>query len=49
MPDYGSRITEKAMADMAKKFRKVYDQAVRDLSKKLLLFCARYKLKQKQM
>ena len=49
MPDYGSRITDKAVAKASAKIRKIYDQAEKELNKKLLAFRKRFALKQKLM
>lgn len=49
MPDYGSRITDKAVAESVAKFRKVYDQAAKELNRKLALFTKRFKKKQMVM
>ena len=49
MPDYCSRITDKAVSDIMKKLLKVYKQAERELNRKMLLFTNRFKAKQKIM
>lgn len=49
MPDYGSRITDKAMLKIMAKIRKIYDQAEKELNKKLLSFRKRFAAKQKIM
>lgn len=49
MADYGSKITDKATAQILKKIRLVYAQAERELTRKLLSFRKRFAAKQKQM
>ena len=49
MRDYGSRITDEAVAKSLRKIRRVYAQAERELNVKLLSFRKRFAVKQKQM
>ena len=49
MPDYGSRVTDRATARSLKKIKKVYAQAEKELNRKLLAFRKRFAVKQKQM
>lgn len=49
MPDYGSKITDKAVSDASRKFIKVYKQAAKELNRKMLLFVTMFKAKQKIM
>ena len=49
MPDYGSRITDKAIAKSLRKIRRVYAQAEKELLKKLEAFQKRHAVKGKAM
>lgn len=49
MPDYGSRITDKTVAKATAKIRKIYEQAEKELMKKLLSFRKRFAVKQQLM
>ena len=49
MPDYGSRVTDDAVKRVTAKIRKVYEQAEKELQKKLLSFRKRFAAKQKAM
>ena len=49
MADYGSKITDKAIAEVMKKLRKIYEQASKELNRKMKLFTARHQAKQKKM
>ena len=49
MPDYGSRLADRSVADSMRKFRKVYDQAAKELNRKLALFKKKHRAKQKEM
>ena len=49
MRDYGSRITDKAVAKSLRKIQRVYAQAEKELNQKLLAFRIRFAMKQKQM
>ena len=49
MRDYGSKITDKAVAQSLRKIQRVYAQAEKELNQKLLAFRMRFAAKQKQM
>ena len=49
MRDYGSKITDNAVAQSLRKIQRVYAQAEKELNQKLLAFRKRFALKQKQM
>ena len=49
MPDYGSKIADKAIDETTKKIRKVYEKAANDLQKKFADFQKRHAAKGKEM
>lgn len=49
MPDYGSKVADRAVAETARKIHAIYERAAKDLKKKLSAFTARYRAKQKEM
>ena len=49
MADYGSRLADQAMSETEKKLRRIYQQAGKDLKKKLAEYTARFERKDKEM
>lgn len=49
MPDYGASVADKAIASTSKKVHKVYQEAAKDLKRKLADFTAKHKVKQAEM
>jgi len=49
MPDYGSKVADKAIEQTAKQIRAIYKKAAEELKKKLADFQARHEAKQKEM
>lgn len=49
MPDYGQMLADQAVAEIAKRLRKIYDQAAKDLRAKFADFQRRHLAKQSEM